>query len=308
MKISVVITNYNYEAYIGAALSSIQNQSQNGHIDQIIVIDDGSTDNSINKLTEYSDKQDMIVLEKSNAGQLSCFNAALEYIVGDIVFFLDADDVYHPSYIEKATTYYKNNPFCDFLFCDRNFIDQNNQNIEITKKKRIFPEKSYYGYTPVITYTNNLWIGAATSCLSMKTELLKKILPIPYESDWITRADDCLVWGASLALGYKCFLNEKLVSYRIHGDNYHHGKQIGKSKLHKRNLAINRLFKYLTHEYDTDKFEHLIAHEFGALPEKTLEDLKIYMKALSKSNMNNFIKLRQAMSIMKNYVRQSENA
>lgn len=299
MLCSVVISNYNYEKYIIKAIESILSQSMKEI--EIIVVDDGSQDKSIEYIRK--EKYDSIILiEKENNGQLSCFNAALPYIQGDYVFFLDADDTYEPKYIEKAIQFYEKNSFCDFLFCDRYFIDEKGDKLNLQKNKRIFPEKKYYGYTSVITYFNQLWIGAATSCISMKKNLLKEILPIPYERDWITRADDCLVWGASLKSGYKCFLKEPLVNYRIHGNNYHCGKNISKDRLYLRNIAINKLFSYLMKEFNTCQFEHLLSSEFSSLPEKTSDDIKYYLKALLKTNINNIIKIRQAISILKNYL------
>jgi len=301
MNVTIIITNYNYGKFLYEALDSLRAQSYPGM--QIILVDDGSTDNSVelinmHKYNEFISK----LVKKQNKGQLSCFNAALPYIEGDIVFFLDADDVYSSDYIEKALGFYKQNPKCDFLFCDRVFIDENGKKINKNNTKRIFPLKCEFGYTPIAAYMTNQWIGAATSCISMKTSLLKKILPIPYESEWITRADDCLVWGASLKLGYKCFLNEPLVQYRIHGNNYHHGKSIDIDRLYHRSVAINKLFSFLTKEYDTYQLQYLIAQEFSSLPEKKGEDLKIYLRALAKSNINNVMKARQALSIFKNYL------
>ena len=300
MLCSVVISSYNYEKYIIDAIESILNQSM-GEIN-IIIIDDGSRDKSIEyiKKEKYSS---ITLIEKENGGQLSCFNAALPYIQGDYVFFLDADDTYEPRYIEKAIQFYEKNSFCDFLFCDCYFVDEKGGKLNLQKSKRIFPEKEYYGYTTVVTYFTQLWIGAATSCISMKTNLLKKILPIPYEQDWITRSDDCLVWGASLKSGYKCFLKEPLVNYRIHGNNYHYGKNISKDRLYLRDIAINRLFFYLMKEFDTSQFIHRLSHEFSLLPEKTSDDLKYYLKALFKTNINNIIKINQAISILKSYLR-----
>jgi len=299
MKVTVVITNYNYADYIIECVDSVLNQTYKNV--EIIFIDDDSKDSSVEILNKnYSDIENLIIIKKENGGQLSAFNKAVKYVTGEIVFFLDSDDIYKPNYIEKAVDFYKQNPKCDFLFCKRDFIDENGKKLIINKTKRIFPLKREYGYTPLATYMTNQWIGAATSCISMKKSLLKKILPIPFESEWITRADDCLVWGASLKLGNKYFLNESLVQYRIHGNNYHHGKTITKDKQYLRSLSINKLFAFFTKDYNNHQLQYMISQEFSSLPEKKLEDLKIYLRALAKSNISNIFKLRQALSIFKN--------
>jgi len=301
MKADIIITNYNYEIYIDDAIKSVL-AGGNNFIGKIIIIDDGSTDNSLNLILKYKRNKDIFIVKKSNGGQLSSFNKAMAYIQSDIIFFLDADDVYEQNYISEAIKFYKRNIFCDFLFCNRNFINNKGDKISnIAKGKRIFPEKKYYGYTSIITYLKKLWIGSSTSCISMKRELLEKILPIPYEQDWRTRADDCLVWGASLKGGYKCFLNKQLVNYRIHGKNYHYGHKISKEQLIQRQIAIEKLFNYLTAEYNTKVFENLLAAEFAALPERTISDLKIYLKTLFKTNIDTILKVKQINSIIKNY-------
>jgi cellulose synthase/poly-beta-1,6-N-acetylglucosamine synthase-like glycosyltransferase len=90
--LSIVITNYNYERYLSIAVESALAQSPPR---QVVVVDDGSTDRSRSILSEYGDRIEII--EKENGGQASAFYAGFLAATGDVIIFLDADDLLYPS-------------------------------------------------------------------------------------------------------------------------------------------------------------------------------------------------------------------
>ena len=297
MLCSVVINNYNYEQYLAEAIESVLDQTCRDI--QIIIVDDGSTDRSVAIAERYTDRN-VILVPKENGGQLSCFNTALPYLEGEYVFFLDSDDFYDREYLEKAVAYFRKNEICDFLFSRPRFVDKDGKNMG--KKTGKHRSKGHYGYSAVITYSEKLWIGAPTSCISMKRELLEKILPLPYEDEWVIRADDCLIWAASLKGGYKCHLNTSMVNYRIHGQNYFQNREIPPHKKYLRELAINRLFAFLARDMETSSLPELLRYEFAALPELTFKDLTVYLKGIRNSTLAWTKKLRQTRKVICHYV------
>ncbi len=90
--LSVIIANYNYEKFVGAAIESVLSQDEEV---QIIVVDDASTDNSVDVINQYADRVETILL-KQNSGQGGGLNAGFEAATGDLVMFLDADDFLLP--------------------------------------------------------------------------------------------------------------------------------------------------------------------------------------------------------------------
>jgi len=96
--VSIIITNYNYGRFLPEAIESALNQSYQPV--EVIVVDDGSTDGSQQLITDYGER--IVPLFKENGGQGSAFNAGFEISQGEIICFLDADDVLLPSAIEKA--------------------------------------------------------------------------------------------------------------------------------------------------------------------------------------------------------------
>lgn len=98
--ISVIIPVYNVEKYLSVCLDSVLNQTFKDL--EIICINDGSKDNSINILNEYKKRDGRIVIiDKKNAGVSSARNDGIKYATGDYIHFLDADDFLDSDYYEK---------------------------------------------------------------------------------------------------------------------------------------------------------------------------------------------------------------
>ncbi|MEK5418898.1 glycosyltransferase family 2 protein [Paenibacillus sp. FSL L8-0708] len=118
MKISVVIPMYNSEATIINTLNSIKNQTALEYIIEILVINDGSTDTSVDKVVNYTEanKQLPIVLiNKKNGGVSSARNTGLKLAKGNWIALLDADDEWLPTKTEKQIETIKKHPNIDFL-------------------------------------------------------------------------------------------------------------------------------------------------------------------------------------------------
>jgi glycosyltransferase involved in cell wall biosynthesis len=96
---SIIINNYNYENFLAESIESALNQSYQPI--EVVVVDDGSKDGSRQIITNYGEK--IIPILKENGGQGSAFNAGFAASQGELICFLDADDVLLPSAIEKAS-------------------------------------------------------------------------------------------------------------------------------------------------------------------------------------------------------------
>src|SRR5260370_8513967 len=96
--VSIVVNNFNYGRFIGAAIDSALAQSCTPV--EIIIVDDGSTDNSCDVISGYGDK--VCAVFKQNGGQASAVNAGFRASHGSVVIFLDADDVLMPKAVEEV--------------------------------------------------------------------------------------------------------------------------------------------------------------------------------------------------------------
>jgi glycosyltransferase involved in cell wall biosynthesis len=96
--VSILINNYNYGRFVAHAVASALQQTY-PHI-EVIVVDDGSTDDSRTTVEPYRDRA--TIISQSNAGQASAMNTGFARSSGEIVHFLDADDLLHPNAIERV--------------------------------------------------------------------------------------------------------------------------------------------------------------------------------------------------------------
>ena len=101
--ISVIIPVYNAEKYLDRTVNSILNQTY--HDFELILVDDGSTDNSPKICDEYALKHDeIVVLHKKNAGLGEARHSGLDAATGDYIAFFDSDDYIDEIYVEKMYT------------------------------------------------------------------------------------------------------------------------------------------------------------------------------------------------------------
>src|SRR5579862_1223696 len=100
---TVIVNNYNYGRFLRDAIDSALCQSYRHK--QVIVVDDGSTDNSRDVMATYKDQ--IIAIAKENEGQASAFNLGYAHSRGDVVVFLDADDLLMPTALEKAVAVFQ---------------------------------------------------------------------------------------------------------------------------------------------------------------------------------------------------------
>ena len=121
MKISVVIPMYNAEKTILNVLDSVQNQTFLPH--EIVIVNDGSTDRSLQIVQKYKEENKKIpiqLIDKKNGGVSSARNLGMKVAQGDWIALLDSDDVWLPHKLERQKQILNANPQIDFLGTSRN--------------------------------------------------------------------------------------------------------------------------------------------------------------------------------------------
>src|SRR5215212_5508344 len=104
--VSVIISNYNYGRFLREAVDSALNQTYSNV--EVIVVDDGSTDNSREIIASYGDQ--IIPLLKENGGQLDACSVGFLLVNGEIVIFFDSDDVLLPDTVQKVVELFRAKP------------------------------------------------------------------------------------------------------------------------------------------------------------------------------------------------------
>lgn len=159
-KISVIITAYNIEKYIGQCLESVINQSLQDI--EIICVNDGSRDETLNIINEYADKDSrIVVISHENMGVSSTRNVALKAVTGEYLLFLDGDDYLDDNILQKAYNRV-NRDDLDFLMgCADTFADG-----EYSNEEKVEKFMSMYKITG--EYGEKVYSGPEAMCLLRK--------------------------------------------------------------------------------------------------------------------------------------------
>jgi glycosyltransferase involved in cell wall biosynthesis len=147
VKITVITPNYNYAKYIGKAIESVVNQDYE-NIEHIIV-DDGSTDNSVEIIKRYQQQYPgkIKLIQQENKGQTPALNVALSHITGDIICWLNSDDYFFSKDVfSNLIKEFVNNRKVDVVFGNIAIID---------KEDKINRYKKYFDFS----YTAGVFIG-----------------------------------------------------------------------------------------------------------------------------------------------------
>jgi glycosyltransferase involved in cell wall biosynthesis len=225
MKFSVLINNYNYAKYLRECIDSVLRQTLPPH--EIIVVDDGSTDDSLALLQGVYGNNPLIkIISQENSGQFAAIDAGIQAANGEVICLLDADDYYQPEYLEALAALYRDKPEIDVVFC--RFTVTGNQNNGICNSIWLNPEGDYdYGQTALLTYfyfkdRSTFWVGNVTSCVSLKAGYARRarLAELGRKWDGSIQADYALLLGCSLLGARKYYFARELVAYRVHGYNY----------------------------------------------------------------------------------------
>ena len=207
LRASILINNYNYGQFLRRCIDSALAQTYANT--EVIVVDDGSNDDSATIIGSYGDS--VAAVFKANGGQASCFNAGFARARGDIVFLLDSDDEFHPNKVATILHIYRS-MHIEWCF-DRADLSEMppapcvDLAADITAcDLRASMSKSHVPHLP-----------SPTSGLSFDRKLLRKILPMP-TAPGITLSDNYLKFAAA-GLGAGAICNSPLTYQRIHGRN-----------------------------------------------------------------------------------------
>lgn len=218
MKISVITASYNYAEYIEETINSVIDQSYQDW--ELIIVDDGSIDNSVEIIKSYCEKNLKIKLFQhkngENKGLKETLSLGIKHASGDWIAFLESDDYFTPDNLFKKVEIIKKYPQTKLIFNKVNFLSKKEvkrqKTFENTQKKlsqMTFPTNMFYDF-----YINNMIL--TFSCVMVEANALKNI-------SFDTPIDAFLDWWLWIHLAYKndfYYINEELTSWRLHPQSY----------------------------------------------------------------------------------------
>ena len=227
-KISVIVPIYNVEKYLEKCLGSIINQTYKNL--EIICVNDGSTDNSLEILKKYSNQDSrIIIIDKKNGGLSSARNEGLKIATGEFIGFVDSDDYIESNTYEECILKFKEDITIDMVCFSFKFVYENSEHIINSK----IVNSPFEG-----KLDNNILIGKDI-LISVWSKLFRKAIVDKYNICFINGVlyEDNFFTNAFLLSSEKSyFINKPLYNYRQRVDSI-----TGRTRAYETGLAIDLL-------------------------------------------------------------------
>jgi glycosyltransferase involved in cell wall biosynthesis len=229
--VSILISNYNYAAFLPDAIESCLSQTYKKL--EIIVCDDGSTDGSYRILDRYRSLGAPIgVVYQGNGGQSLALNSAFQKSTGDIICLLDADDVFLRDKVQRIVS---------------GFVAAPNAGFAVNRMLRVDRTRKYLGDLPLVSSLASGWIRPFLSLsaphvasglppcsgLSLRRSIAEAIFPLPKR---LTAYADTLIQVLAPLITPIVAIEIPLSEYRVHGGNIAAVHEFDESRL--RNLVV----------------------------------------------------------------------
>lgn len=216
-KVSVVIPVYNVEKYLRETLDCLVNQTLSDI--EIICVDDGSTDSSLSILKEYAANDSRVkVLEQQNKFAGVARNNGLKIATGEYVIFLDSDDVFDKTMLEKLVTKAEKTD-ADVTVCKCQLLmmkDNSVSECDYCINEKYLPEKEVFSGSDISKYLLQTFNGWPWDKLYKREFILKHGL----EFQELRHSNDTYFVLMSLMLAERItILDEIMVTYRIHDES-----------------------------------------------------------------------------------------
>ena len=268
MKITVVTPSYNQGSYIRRTIESVLSQGIEDL--EYIVMDGGSSDETVSILKEYGDK--LIWKSEKDKGQTDAVNKGIQAAHGDIIGWLNSDDIYYPGAIHKVLDVFQNHPEINVVYGNANHIREDDSFIE-----------EYY--TEDFDYERLKDI-----CFICQPSLFfrKKLVDIyGYLDDKLQYCMDYDYW-LRLGKGEKFYrLNELIAGSRLYDDN----KTLGaRRKVHEEMLVMQKKNLGKASEKWIYNLAHVIVDEMGIPRVKDGRTNPEFARMLAKVSMKEFLK------------------
>jgi glycosyltransferase involved in cell wall biosynthesis len=204
LKFSVVITSYNYGLYIRESIDSVLSQTCDEY--EIIIVDDGSKDNTKEIVSTYSSDTRIKYFYQDNAGQPKAKNRGICESRGEFIAFLDADDIWMPSKLEKQLALFAD-PEVGVVYSRRQWIDPNG--VEISGNERMLQRGMILDHIFVDNFV----------CFSSSVIRRSYLEQVGYFDESLPMGIDYDLWIRLASVCKFDFVDEPLVKYRTGHSN-----------------------------------------------------------------------------------------
>jgi glycosyltransferase involved in cell wall biosynthesis len=204
-RVSIVICNFNYAHFISEAIESALAQRVPAH--EVIVVDDGSTDGSVEVARRHASRIRLIT--QANGGQLSAYNTGFAEVTGDVVIFLDSDDRLLPNATEEVARAFHAADVMRVQY-KLELIDAKGQ-----PQGTVIPSVQDEGDLSATVRSGVLFLASPGSGNAYRVSALARLMPLPVTAEERHGADFFAGFGSAM-LGRVKSLPVVLAQYRVH--------------------------------------------------------------------------------------------
>ncbi len=270
--VSVLVGNYNYEAYLQETIESVVSQTYRNW--ELIICDDGSTDRSVDVIQRYVARDQRIrLIRKENGGHPSSLNAAYAACSGDLICLLDSDDLYLPEKLERIVQLSSGEPDAGLLV--HRVIRVNGQR----RRQGVWPlsdlPRGWYGQT-MMESGGVLPYLPPTSGLSLRRPVADRLFPLRTEPPFRMSPDQIVMRLAPLFTRIVA-LPEALSEYRLHGSNTYSKGKVTVESIGKEMTLSKALWEEQTRFLS--KVDHRLAAHFHPIEKTPYWTLLAYLDA-----------------------------
>lgn len=205
--VSIIINNYNYGRYLAESIESALAQSYPGV--EVVVVDDGSTDDSREIIARFGDRIRPVLRE--NGGQAAALNSGFEVSTGEVIFFLDSDDLLHPDAVAEVMKVWRPGVVKVQFLLD--VIGAEGE----SRGSRFPPDREWPGELRDLILSLGTYPSTGTTGNAFARWALERLMPVP-EERWRRQPDSYLILLIPF-LGEALWLDRVLGCYRSHGSN-----------------------------------------------------------------------------------------
>lgn len=206
-----MIPSYNYGRYLGDCLRSVFEQV-GAPAFEIVVVDDGSTDDTMDVLHAHADPRLRVVRQDRNRGHAATINTALGLVCGQIVSRIDPDDRYAPHFMATTCAHLAAHPAAGLVYGRAAIIDAAGRRMGLTTAE---PHHGDWSGQELVALLAKNFICAPT--VAARREAWLAVPPVPL---WLAFHD----WYFTLLMARRwpfCFVDDVLADYRVHAANHH---------------------------------------------------------------------------------------
>ncbi|WP_294236380.1 glycosyltransferase family 2 protein [Chryseobacterium endophyticum] len=256
MKSSVALCTYNGERFLRKQINSILDQTTD--VDEIVICDDGSTDNTLEILEEYKKQFPNIFkihVNEQNLRSVKNFEKAISLCENDIIFLCDQDDIWRKEKVETYLSFFKRNIQINAVCSNGYGIDEKDHILDIITVWDIIAEQkkknSKLDYFEIINFVGNFATGAS---MAFRKSFVSQCLPFPEFEDF--HHDEWIALVAAYKNSFE-FFPQKFFYYRQH-ENQQVGGVFFKNSPQKK----KQLLKYFSIDDHTNKsfnnYKHIL--------------------------------------------------